>query len=87
MVKPFYDWLGAHGHANKPFMLAEYGTVDDPGQPGRKATWFNRQVSQMANFPNLKALVYFDRNQDCDWRVSSGPGSLGAYRALSAAVG
>jgi hypothetical protein len=87
VVKPFYDWLGVHGHANKPFMLGEYGTVDDPGRPGRKATWFNRQVSQMANFPNLKALVYFDRNQDCDWRVSSGPGSLAAYRALSAAVG
>jgi hypothetical protein len=87
VVKPFYDWLGASGHGDKPFMLGEYGTVDDPGQPGRKATWFNRQVSQLAGFPNLRALVYFDRNQDCDWRVGSAPGSLDAYRALSAAVG
>jgi hypothetical protein len=87
VVKPFYDWLGASGHGDKPFMLGEYGTVDDPGQPGRKATWFNRQVSQLAGFPNLRALVYFDRNQDCDWRVGSAPGSLAAYGALSAAVG
>ena len=87
VVKPFYDWLGANGHADKPFMLGEYGTVDDPAQPGRKATWFRRQVSQLGNFPNLRALVYFDRNQDCDWRVGSAPGSLAAYRALAAAVG
>jgi hypothetical protein len=86
VVRPFYDWLGAHGHGDKPFMLGEYGSVDDPAQPGRKATWFNRQVAQLANFPNLRALVYFDRNQDCDWRVGSAPGSLAAYRALSAAV-
>ncbi len=87
VVKPFYDWLGAHGHGDKPFMLGEYGTVDDPGRPGRKATWFRRQAEQVGNFPNLRALVYFDRNQDCDWRIGSAPGSLDAYRALSAAVG
>jgi hypothetical protein len=87
VVRPFYDWLGAHGHGDKPFMLGEYGTVDDPGQPGRKATWFARQIEQLGNFPNLRALVYFDRNQDCDWRVGSAPGSLGAYRVLSAAAG
>jgi hypothetical protein len=87
VVKPFHDWLGAHGHGDKPFMLGEYGTVDDPGQPGRKAAWFNQQGSQLAEFPNLRALVYFDRNQDCDWRVGSAPGSLAAYRSLSAAVG
>jgi hypothetical protein len=87
VVKPFYDWLGANGHGAKPFMLGEWGTVDDPGSPGRKATWFNRAAEQLGNFPNLRALVYFDRNQDCDWRVTSGPGSLAAYRGLAAAVG
>ena len=87
IVRPFYDWLGAHGHGDKPFMLGEWGTVDDPGQPGRKADWFIRAASQVEQFPNLRALVYFDRNQDCDWRVGSAPGSLAAYRGLSAAVG
>jgi beta-mannanase len=87
VVAPFYSWLGAHGHGDKPFMLGEYGTVDDPGQPGRKADWFAGERSQVAQFPNLRALVYFDRNQDCDWRVGSAPGSLAAYRALAAAVG
>jgi hypothetical protein len=87
VVAPFYSWLGAHGHGDKPFMLGEYGTVDDPAQPGRKADWFARELSQLPQFPNLRALVYFDRNQDCDWRVGSAPGSLAAYRALSAGVG
>jgi hypothetical protein len=50
-------------------------------------TWFNRAVQQVTSFPNLRALVYFDPNQDCDWRVDSGPGSLAAYRSFAAAVG
>ena len=33
-VRTFYRWLRVHGHADKPFMLGEYGS-DEPlaGQP------------------------------------------------------
>src|ERR1700712_2305579 len=34
-VTPTYDWLVAHGLGKKPFLLSEYGTQYDSGNPAR----------------------------------------------------
>jgi beta-mannanase len=95
-VQPFYDWLRANGHADKPFMLGEYGS-DEPlaGQPS-KGSWFTRARDAMngagtggiSRFPNLKALVYFDSDHTsssgCAWHINSSESSLAGFRAMGA---
>jgi hypothetical protein len=98
-VQPFYDWLQANGHGDKPFMMGEYGS-DEPlaGQPS-KGSWFlgARDVMSGASnggasrFPNLKALVYFDSDHTtsaytsgCAWHINSSESSLAGFRALGA---
>jgi hypothetical protein len=63
MVTPFYDWLTDNGYGGKPFMLAEYGVVEDPANPAAKADWFTAAGQSLTDgeFPNLKVVVsYFD---------------------------
>jgi hypothetical protein len=93
-VQAFYDWLGANGHADKPFMLGEYASDEPlPGQPS-KGSWFlnARDVLSGAisggapRFPNLKALVYFDSDHasssSCAWHIDSSESALEGFRAM-----
>lgn len=84
-VRPFYDWLQQHGYGDKPFMLAEYGTDVDPHDPARQAQWFQDAAGQLAQFPNLKALVYFDLPAPpatCTW-LPRGTGAAAAFSAFA----
>src|SRR5664279_4943023 len=45
MVTPFYDWLTDNGYGGKPFMLAEYGVVEDPANPHREGRLVHRRRS------------------------------------------
>ena len=36
----FYDWLVTHGHGNKPFMLAEFGSRESDVDALAKRRWF-----------------------------------------------
>ena len=86
-VSPFYNWLTTNGYGSKPFMLAEYGTVEDPANPAGKANWFTAEDHALANgqFPNLKALSYFDHPAppaSCNWSIGSTPGSITSYSAF-----
>lgn len=85
-VRPFYQWLQANGFGTKPFMLAEYGTVERPGQPGAKAQWLASVPAVMGRLPNLRALIYFDLPSppaNCDWLVATSPGAQHAYAQLA----
>ncbi len=85
-VSPFYTWLQDHGHANKPYMLAEYGTVESPTDPGRKAQWFRDEATALSSFPDLRALVYFDLPAppaNCDWLVTTSTSSSAAFGQLA----
>ncbi len=70
-VDPFYDWLMSHGHADKPFMLGEYGSVPDPQDPYRRAGWFRGQVAGMWAHPNIKAVMYYNSHGSCPPSISS----------------
>lgn len=87
-VKPFYDWLMTNGHADKPFMLAEYGSVEDPNNPNARADWFTGAGDALVNgeFPNLKVVSYFDHPAPpatCDWRVETSPTTLASFRGFT----
>ena len=86
-VSGFYDWLVAHGHGDKPFMLAEFGSAEHDDDPLAKGAWFDeaRVALSRGEFPNLKALVYFDsRPSECDWRLDTSQASLDGFRRLAA---
>jgi hypothetical protein len=86
MVRPFYTWVTAQQFGTQPLMLAEYGTVERTGVPGRKAAWFAGETKALAAFPRLAALVYFDLPAppaSCDWLTTTSPGSAAAFTALA----
>ena len=73
-IKPFYDWLVDH-HPNKPFMLAEYGTVVDPSDPAQAAHWYNELIPALKDHPRIRGVVQFDHRPGgrtgvgCDTRL------------------
>jgi beta-mannanase len=77
----FYAWGSGRG---KPLMIAEAGTTEDPGDPGRKAAWFDNAARQLATeMPNVQALVYFNAKKACDYRASTSARSLEAFKRLA----
>ncbi len=63
----------------KPVMIAETGS---PEQGGNKAAWIRsglrRDIPRL--MPRVRAMVWFDREKEADWRVNSSTASLGAFR-------
>jgi hypothetical protein len=69
-------------YPQKPFMVSETGSCESGGD---KAAWITQARNDIkAHFPNLKALVWFDMDKECDWRAESSLGALSALRALAA---
>jgi beta-mannanase len=90
-VTPTYDWLKAHGHGNKPFLLSEYGTQYDTANAARSKAWHAAIPAALKQLPNLKALVRFDaqgyfRSKKCDFFIKNGPGSLDSFAQAGKAV-
>jgi hypothetical protein len=95
VVSPQYDYLGAHGHGNKPFMLAEFSSHEPAGGAGypTKGAWWKdvRTTMEAGTFPNLKMLTVFDTNhlavndaEDCAWHVDSSAASMDGFRTMVA---
>jgi hypothetical protein len=80
----FYNWAAAR-HPDKPLMLGEWGVWHSPKNPGHQAYFFDTVAKQIALFPRVKALVYFDTPADQrgkDSRVDRTQQGLSAYRVL-----
>ncbi|MCV2393574.1 PKD domain-containing protein [Actinotalea sp. M2MS4P-6] len=78
------DFARAHG---KPLMLAEYGSVEDAEQPGRKATWLTEAMDTALAWPELKAVLYFHHDGSCPWWVDSSTSALSAFKGAAAQPG
>ena len=68
----------AHG---KRLMLAEYGSVEDPADPTRKAAWLTAAMDTFLGWPEVGAVLYFDHDGSCPWWVDSSQQSLAAFTA------
>ncbi|MBO3750763.1 hypothetical protein J5X84_32200 [Streptosporangiaceae bacterium NEAU-GS5] len=55
----FYRWMRSH-FPGKPIMVAEWGVFERHGNPGFKPAFYASVQRQIANYPQIKALVYFD---------------------------
>ncbi|THV42912.1 hypothetical protein [Glycomyces buryatensis] len=79
----FYHWVG-QTHPTKPMMLAEWGVFHESKYPGHQAAVFKAAKYQLAHYPRLKAIVYFEspnaegRNSE----VHLHQDTLDAYRDL-----
>jgi beta-mannanase len=77
----FYVWGSSHG---KPLMIGETGTVEDTGDAGRKAAWFDNAARDLTTeMPNVQALVYFSARKSCDYRATSSSRSLEGFKRLA----
>jgi beta-mannanase len=82
ITKPFYDWTAANT-PGKPLMLAEYGLREQAAGMPSKADWFRDELVQLRTTrTRLKALVYFNNDHNCDWRITSSSASVAAYRDI-----
>jgi hypothetical protein len=85
----FQRWYTWAAQRPKPLMAAEYGVMEDPAQPTRKASWYNDMRSSVkANFPLLQAVIAWSTENTKDgnvynWNVDSSPNSLAAWDAMS----
>ena len=79
IFQAFYDWAVTK---DKPIMVGEYGVQERA--PGEKAAWIaDVQAVLRTQFPRIKALVYFNANQDYDWRMDTSPASYDAFKAMA----
>jgi hypothetical protein len=78
----------ARNHPNEQLMVTEYGTVEDPAVPGRKAQWFDdaRALFAQPGYERFTAVLYFNILQssfpDCRWFVDSSESSLSAFARM-----
>ncbi|GAA4234859.1 hypothetical protein FHR32_001009 [Streptosporangium album] len=79
-VQPTYNWFQQNGFANKPLMLAEYGTESHKSDASARADWYLDIPEAMKTMPNLKAIIQWN-NVDadrCDFSLT-GPGVVQAF--------
>ena len=79
----FYAWGALHP---QPLMIGETGTMDDPNDPTRKAQWFANILPTIQNWPNIKALVYYNAGSTTgnSWRYDNTTTDLTAFQTLAA---
>ncbi|MGH2938053.1 MAG: glycoside hydrolase family 26 protein [Solirubrobacterales bacterium] len=69
--------------SSKPVIITEVSASEAGGD---KAAWiregFLKTIPQ--TFPRVNAVVWFDRNQEENWRIDSSASSLAAYREVAA---
>jgi len=71
--------------SSKPVMISETSSGESGGS---KASWIREGFLQTIpqDFPRVQAVVWFDRNQELDWRIDSSSSSLAAYREVVAST-
>jgi beta-mannanase len=73
-----YPQLAGKG---KPIIIGETAS-DEAG--GSKAQWIDDVIPTLKNdFPQIKALVWFDIDKERHWEINSSPESLAAYQRMA----
>jgi hypothetical protein len=68
--------------SRKPVMIAETASTELGGD---KARWILQGLLQElpSRLPRVRAVVWFNRDGDADWRVNSSPSALRAFRQVA----
>lgn len=79
-------------HPDKFMVLAEFGSIEDPKDPGRKGRWLQEAVDlfRRPGYEMFRALLYFDSDDQtygpCNWYLDSSQASVDAYRVVGSDV-
>jgi hypothetical protein len=68
-----HDWIRRNISADKPLMLSEFGTADDPSRPDRQADWYAQVPTVLKDLTGVKAALqwnYRDPGPHCDLAVA-----------------
>jgi beta-mannanase len=71
----------------KPFMISEYGVIEDDGDPTRKAKWIRQAFQSISRglFPQVKGMTYWNSpgwlpRGRASFKIDTSPEALEAYR-------
>jgi beta-mannanase len=67
--------------AIKPIMIAETSSCEAGGS---KANWISDAAAAIKSMPAIHAIVWFNENMECDWRVNTSQSALDAFKAIGA---
>jgi hypothetical protein len=83
----WYRWA-SKTHPDKPLMLAEWGVWYNNLEPGRQAWFFNDVRENLAKYPQLKAMLYFNTvgHAKGSTAIDSTTAARTAYRQLTASI-
>lgn len=82
IVQPAYDYAAAK---DRRLWVCETGTLEDPNDGQRKATWFTDMQATLKTMPLIKAVSYFEGGQNGWWLADApqgSPAALAAFQAL-----
>ncbi len=68
-----HDWIRENISDDKPLMLSEFGTANDPSRPGRQAEWYAQVPKVLKSLTGVKAALqwnYRDPGPHCDLAVT-----------------
>jgi hypothetical protein len=83
MLTPFAAWAEPH---NKPLMLGEWASAEDPARPTRKAEWFAEAAQTLEDFPRVKAVSYYEGVGKCPWWHASSRPAKDAFLDLASSA-
>jgi plastocyanin len=72
---------------DKPLIIGEYGSGEDPDVVGKKGQWFTNGADQLKKWPLFKGVMYFNVGNggtSCDRYVDSTPTALTGFSTMGA---
>lgn len=85
--RQIFDPVRAFGtmHPSKPVVVPEWGSVEDPSTPGRKATWIANAAATLksSGWEQFTAVAYWNSaTPGCSYVIDSSDSSLAAFAAM-----
>jgi len=84
----FGKWYAWASTMPKPLMVAEYGVMEDPAIPNRKAAWYDEmRATVTTSMPLIQGVVAWSTTNTKEgnvynWNVDSSPSALAAWKAM-----
>jgi hypothetical protein len=81
-----HDWIRKNISDDKPLMLSEFGTANDPSRPGRQAEWYAQVPAVLKGLTGVKAALqwnYRDPGPHCDLAVANDQAWSSLRKAVS----
>jgi len=82
LMAGFTSWVETR-EIDKPWLLGEWGSVEDPDNEGRKAEWIRNAADYFESEKRIKAIVHFDSFPSNNWLYDSSESSRESFIEVS----